>query len=53
MASEVAVPAKFLATVAAVVRLDVRVRQQMCLEVGSLVEGASTLRTLVRRVLHV
>ena len=53
VSSEVAVASELLATVAAVVGFDVSVREEVSLEVGSLVEGATAGGALVRRILHV
>lgn len=53
MTTEVAVsPELFLAMVTRV-WFDVGVRQLMCLEIGSLIEGSAALETLVRGVFHV
>lgn len=53
MPSEVAVPAEHLAAGRAMVRLDVRVREKVCLQVAPLIETPGADRTLVRRFLHV
>lgn len=53
MPSEVAVTPKHLATVRTAVRLDVRVREEVRLEVGTLVEGSRAHRTAVRGALGV
>ena len=53
VAAQITVATEFLAALGAVEWLDVRVREQMCLEVGSLVEATATEVTLVRRVLLV
>lgn len=51
--AEVAVAAELLATIGAVVRLDVGVGEEVGLEVRPLVEGPAAGGTLVRRVVHV
>lgn len=51
--SEVTVPAEHLATRRAFVRLVIRVREEVGLEVAALVETPGTDRTLVRGLLHV
>lgn len=50
---EVAVPPEDLSTGIAVVRFDVRVSQEMSLEVAALVEGSAAGWTFVRTVFHV
>ena len=52
VAAQVTVAAKDFSTLGAVVGLDVRVRQQMRLQIGALVEGTAARRALVRRVVH-
>ena len=51
--TQVTVPAKYLATVGAVEGFDVGVREEVCLQVATLVERSSTGGTLVGRLLHV
>ena len=53
MSPEIAVPAEHLFALVALVRLVVRVREQVGLEVGALVKAAATYRTLVWALLHV
>lgn len=50
---QVAVPTEDLAAGGTVVGLDVRVRQEMCLQVAPLIEAPGADGTLVRRLLHV
>jgi len=51
--AQVTVPSEHFAAVGAIVGLDVRVGQQVGLEVAPLVETPAARRTLVRRVFHV
>ena len=53
MPPEVAVPAEHFAAGGTVVRLDVRVREKVGLQVAPLVETPGAHGTLVRRLLHV
>lgn len=53
VSSEVAVASELFPAVRTVVWLDVGVGEEVSLEVGSLVEGATACVALVRRVLHV
>ena len=50
---QVAVTPEHFATLVTLVRLVVRVCEEVCLQVGALVEAALTHRTLVRGLLHV
>lgn len=50
---QIAVPAKDLAAGGAMIRLNVRVREKMSLEVAPLIEAPGADGTLVRRFLHV
>ena len=50
---QVAIASELFATVGAVVGFDVGVGEEVSLEVGSLIEGATAGVALVRRVLHV
>ena len=51
--AQVTVPTEHFAAVGAVVGLDVRVGQEVGLEVAPLVETPAARRTLVRRIFHV
>ena len=53
VASEVAIAPEHLTAGATLVGLVVGVREQVCLEVGALVETAAAHRTLVWGLLHV
>lgn len=53
MSPQVAVPAEDLAAGSAMIRLDVRVREKMGLEVAPLIEAPGADGALVRRFLHV
>jgi hypothetical protein len=53
MPPQITVPSKHLPTCRTVVRFDVRVSEQMGLEVRPLIERPATHRTLVRRLFHV
>ena len=53
VSTQVTVPSKHFAAVGAVVGFDVRVGQQVGLEVAPLVEASAASRTLVRRIFHV
>lgn len=50
---QIAVPAKDLATGSTMIRLNVRVREKMSLEVAPLIEAPGADGALVRRFLHV
>ena len=53
MPSQIAIASKNFAAGSAMIRLDVRVSEQVSFEITALIETSSAYRTLVRRFLHV